>query len=87
MTDTKKKEATAGKAEEDTGKVPVRLLYDDDHKRPLFVCVNGVSTKIPRGKVVMVSPEIAEAVENARDQEEAAIRYQDSVAYRDPENA
>lgn len=66
-------------------KVPVRLVYDDDHKRPLFVCVNGISMKIPRGKTVMVPPEFAAAVENAMNQEEDAVRYQDSVAYKDPD--
>ena len=66
-------------------KVPVRLVYDDDHKRPLFVCVNGISMKIPRGKTVMVPPEFAAAVEDAMNQEEDAIRYQDSVAYKDPD--
>ena len=66
-------------------KVPVRLVYDDDHKRPLFVCVNGISMKIPRGKTVMVPPEFAAAVEDAMNQEEDAVRYQDSVAYKDPD--
>ena len=65
--------------------VPVRLVYNDDHKRPLFVCVNGVSKKIPRGKTVMVPPEFAAAIENAMNQEEDAIRYQDAMAYKDPD--
>lgn len=54
-------------------------------KRPLFVCVNGVSKKIPRGKTVMVPPEFAAAIENAMNQEEDAIRYQDAMAYKDPD--
>lgn len=65
--------------------MPVRLVYNDDHKRPLFVCVNGVSMKIPRGKTVMVPPEFAAAIEDAMNQEEDAVRYQDSVAYKDPD--
>lgn len=65
--------------------VPVRLVYNDDLKRPLFVCVNGVSKKIPRGKTVMVPPEFAAAIENAMNQEEDAIRYQDAMAYKDPD--
>lgn len=65
--------------------MPVRLVYNDDHKRPLFVCVNGVSMKIPRGKIVMVPPEFAAAIEDAMNQEEDAVRYQDSVAYKDPD--
>lgn len=76
--------ATVEKASE-PALVPVRLVYNDDHKRPLFVCVNGVSKKIPRGKTVMVPPEFAAAIENAMNQEEDAIRYQDSVAYKDPD--
>lgn len=68
-----------------SAEVPVRLVYNDDHKRPLFVCVNGVSKKIPRGKTVMVPPEFAAAIENAMNQEEDAIRYQDAMAYKDPD--
>lgn len=68
-----------------SAEVPVRLVYNDDHKRPLFVCVNGVSKKITRGKTVMVPPEFAAAIENAMNQEEDAIRYQDAMAYKDPD--
>lgn len=68
-----------------SAEVAVRLVYNDDHKRPLFVCVNGVSKKIPRGKTVMVPPEFAAAIENAMNQEEDAIRYQDAMAYKDPD--
>lgn len=75
--------ATVEKAAQ--AEVPVRLVYNDDHKRPLFVCVNGVSKKIPRGKTVMVPPEFAAAIENAMNQEEDAIRYQDAMAYKDPD--
>ena len=71
-------------AEEKPEKVPVRLVYDDDHKRPLFVCVNGVSMRIERGKTVMVPVEFAAAVENAMEQEENSVRYSDAMAYKDP---
>lgn len=67
-------------------KVPVRLVYDDDHKRPLFVCVNGVSLRIERGKTVMVPVEFAAAVENAMEQEENSVRYSDAMAYKDPDD-
>lgn len=66
---------------EDTGMVPVRLVYDDNHKRDLFVCVNGRSMRIKRGKTVMVPKMFAEAIENAQDQEVAAIRYSDKMAF------
>lgn len=73
-------------AEEKPEKVPVRLVYDDDHKRPLFVCVNGVSMRIERGKTVMVPAEFAAAVENAMEQEENSVRYSDAMAYKDPDD-
>lgn len=57
------------------------LPIDDTHKRPLFVCVNGRSLRIPRGKQVEVPKEFAEAVRNSLEQEAEAIRYSDSVAY------
>lgn len=59
----------------------VFLPLDDTHKRPLFVCVNGRSLRIPRGKQVEVPKEFAEAVRNSLEQEAEAIRYSDSVAY------
>lgn len=73
-------------AEEKPEKVPVRLVYDDDHKRPLFVCVNGVSMRIERGKTVMVPVEFAAAVENAMEQEENSVRYSDAMAYKGPDD-
>ena len=57
------------------------LPLDDTHKRPLFVCVNGRSFRVPRGKNVEVPKEFAEAIRNAMEQEAEAIRYSDSVAY------
>lgn len=65
----------------DTDMVPVRLVYDDNHKRDLFVCVNGRSMRIKRGETVMVPKMFAEAIENAQDQEVAAIRYSDKMAF------
>lgn len=59
----------------------VFLPLDDTHKRPLFVCVNGRSLRVPRGKNVKVPTEFAEAIRNAMEQEAEAIRYSDSVAY------
>ena len=57
------------------------LPLDDTHKRPLFVCVNGRSLRVPRGKNVEVPKEFAEAIRNSMEQEAEAIRYSDSVAY------
>ena len=59
----------------------VFLPLDDTHKRPLFVCVNGRSLRVPRGKNVEVPKEFAEAIRNSMEQEAEAIRYSDSVAY------
>lgn len=61
----------------------VFLPLDDTHKRPLFVCVNGRSLRVPRGKKLEVPKEFAEAIRNAMEQEAEAIRYSDSVAYTD----
>ena len=57
------------------------LPLDDTHKRPLFVCVNGRSLRVQRGKNVEVPKEFAEAIRNSMEQEAEAIRYSDSVAY------
>lgn len=59
----------------------VFLPLDDTHKRPLFVCVNGRSLRVQRGKNVEVPKEFAEAIRNSMEQEAEAIRYSDSVAY------
>ena len=59
----------------------VFLPLDDTHKRPLFVCVNGRSLRVPRGKNVEAPKEFAEAIRNSMEQEAEAIRYSDSVAY------
>lgn len=72
-------EATAPVKVNDTEMVFLPL--DDTHKRPLFVCVNGRSLRVPRGKNVEVPKEFAEAIRNSMEQEAEAIRYSDSVAY------
>lgn len=77
-------EATAAVEEvapKEKGTKVVFLPLDDTHKRPVFVCVNGRSLRIPRGKQVEVPKEFAEAVRNSLEQEAEAIRYSDSVAY------
>jgi len=58
----------------------VFLPYDDTHKRPLYVCVNGRSMNIERGKEVEIPAEFAEVVWNAIRQETDAIRYSDAMA-------
>lgn len=64
-----------------TGKV--FLPYDDTHKRPLYVCVNGRSMNIERGKEVEIPAEFAEVVWNAIRQETDAVRYSDAMAYKE----
>lgn len=61
----------------------VFLPYDDTHKRPLYVCVNGRSMNIERGKVVEIPAEFAEVVRNAIQQETDAVRYSDAMAYKE----
>ena len=60
----------------------VFLPYDDTHKRPLYVCVNGRSMSIERGKEVEVPAEFAEVVRNAIQQETDAVRYADAMEYK-----
>lgn len=58
----------------------VNLIYDDDHKRPQFVCVNGKWMTIPRGKDMDVPVPIAEVLKHAAEQQMAAIKMQDSLS-------
>ena len=57
----------------------VFLPYDDTHKRPLFVCVNGRSMRVERGKQVEIPAEFAEVVNNAIKQETEAVKYSDMM--------
>ena len=61
----------------------VFLPYDDTRKRPLYVCVNGRSMNIERGKEVEIPAEFAEVVRNAIQQETDAVRYSDAMAYKE----
>ena len=61
----------------------VFLPYDDTHKRPLYVCVNGRSMNIERGREVEIPAEFAEVVRNAIQQETDAVRYSDAMAYKE----
>ncbi len=58
----------------------VNLIYDDDHKRSQFVCVNGKWMTIPRGKDMDVPAPIAEVLKHAAEQTMAAIKMQDSLS-------
>lgn len=58
----------------------VNLIYDDDHKRAQFVCVNGKWMTIPRGKDMDVPVPIAEVLKHAAEQTMAAIKMQDSLS-------
>ena len=60
----------------------VFLPYDDTHKRPLYVCVNGRAMSIERGKEVEIPAEFAEVVRNAIQQETDAVRYSDAMEYK-----
>ena len=60
----------------------VFLPYDDTHKRPLFVCVNGRSMRVERGKQVEIPVEFAEVVNNAIKQETEAVKYSDMMEYK-----
>lgn len=61
----------------------VFLPYDDTHKRPLYVCVNGRAMNIERGKEVEIPAEFAEVVRNAIQQETDAVRYSDAMEYKE----
>lgn len=75
--------AEAVKAVEAAKTEKIFLPYDDTHKRPLYVCVNGRSMNIERGKEVEIPAEFAEAVRNAIQQETDSVRYSDAMAYKE----
>ena len=75
--------AEAVKAVEAAKTEKIFLPYDDTHKRPLYVCVNGRSMNIERGKEVEIPAEFAEVVRNAIQQETDAVRYSDAMAYKE----
>lgn len=58
----------------------VNLIYDDDHKRAQFVCVNGRWMTIPRGRDIDVPAPMAEVLKHAAEQQMAAIKMQDSLS-------
>ena len=76
-------EAVNTEAVETAKSEKVFLPYDDTHKRPLYVCVNGRSMNIERGKEVEIPAEFAEVVRNAIQQETDAVRYSDAMAYKE----
>lgn len=76
-------EAVSTEAVETAKSEKVFLPYDDTHKRPLYVCVNGRSMNIERGKEVEIPAEFAEVVRNAIRQETDAVRYSDAMAYKE----
>ena len=76
-------EAVNTEAVETAKSEKVFLPYDDTHKRPLYVCVNGRSMNIERGREVEIPAEFAEVVRNAIQQETDAVRYSDAMAYKE----
>lgn len=77
-----KTEAVNTEAVETAKTEKVFLPYDDTHKRPLYVCVNGRSMSVERGKEVEVPAAVAEVVRNAIQQETEAVRYSDMMEYK-----
>ena len=49
-------------------------------QQSVFVCVNGRTFQVPRGKVVEVPEPVYEVLENARRQLEAARKLEDELA-------
>ena len=82
MAKTETVNAEAVKAVETAKTEKVFLPYDDTHKRPLYVCVNGRAMSIERGKEVEIPAEFAEVVRNAIQQETDAVRYSDAMEYK-----
>lgn len=78
MTEKKTAAGTIPAAKEE--KVLVHLRYDDRHKRPLSVTLNGVETKIPRGVDTYVTKAVKEVIDNAIKQEDESERYQDMMS-------
>lgn len=61
----------------DDGKVAIMLPYIEGEDREVTVGVNGVYTKIRKGSVVRVSPEVAEVLENSNQQMMRALDNQE----------
>lgn len=62
-------------------KVPVKLFKDNDkYKDDVFVCVNGRSIRIQRGKEVMIPRKFALVLEQSRDQSASAADYIEEVS-------
>ena len=74
--------AEAVKAVEAAKTEKVFLPYADTHKRPLYVCVNGRSMRVERGKQVEIPAEFAEVVNNAIKQETEAVKLSDMMEYK-----
>lgn len=72
---TEKPKAKAKEA--DDGKVAIMLPYIEGEDREVTVGVNGVYTKIRKGVVVRVSPEVAEVLENSNQQMMRALDNQE----------
>ena len=62
----------------------VILTYDEEHKDPLFVGLNGVGYLIKRGEPVIVPTAVAEIIENSNKQRMNSIRYMDEHADTNP---
>lgn len=73
MSKTEKDAAqTVAETEKTADKVSIHLFRDNErYKDDVFVCVNGKTALIQRGKTVEVSADIAEALENSMQQDAA----------------
>lgn len=65
------------KKDTDDGKIAIMLPYIEGEDREVTVGVNGVYTKIRKGAVVRVSPEVAEVLENSNQQMMRALDNQE----------
>lgn len=61
-------------------KVKVQLVYDEEHKEPVFVGVNGKGYLVERGRPVEVPQAVAEVLRNAEEQRMNSVRYMDEHA-------
>ena len=59
----------------------VNLFYDGDkYKDPVFVCINGKSWAVKRGEDIEVPVEVAEVLENAEKQNNAAAMVEKKMS-------
>lgn len=81
--DTKELETKVKKSASKPEEFETVTLFKDDGKysKDVFVCVNGKTAKVKRGKPVKIKKKFAEALANADAQRNQAIKFMSQQSY------